>query len=147
MFQMPMSSPMMTTMFGFGCWAAAGAAISAAAANRVTSRSNRLRFWLGIGHFPRLLGLRAHGLVRTDTPERPPDGASRAEGGLVGPSSHRRGRPRRGATGGASKRDQSRFAFSFMAASSFLMSSGDSWGRSTLLLSLLNLAVSGNGGL
>src|SRR4029450_11123499 len=134
MFQMPMSSPMMTTMFGFGCWAAAGAAISAAAANRVTSRSNRLRFWLGLGHFPRLLGLRAHGLVRTDTPERPPDGASRAEGGLVGPSSHRRGRPRKGSKVGASKRDQWRFAFSFMAASRFLMSPGDSGGQAPFIL-------------
>ena len=33
-----------------------------------------------------------------------------------------------------------------MPASSFLMSSGDSFGRSTLIVSLLNLAVSGNGG-
>ena len=33
------------------------------------------------------------------------------------------------------------------AASSFLMSSGDSFGRSTLIVSLLSLAVNGNGGL
>ncbi len=33
------------------------------------------------------------------------------------------------------------------ADSSFLMSSGDSFGRSTLMVSLLSLAVSGNGGL
>src|SRR4029453_977921 len=79
MFQMPMSSPMMTTMFGFGCWAAAGAAMSTAAANRVTSRSNRLRFWLGIGHFPRLLGCRAHGLAARGESHRGEHVAARAK--------------------------------------------------------------------
>jgi hypothetical protein len=43
--------------------------------------------------------------------------------------------------------DQSRFAFSCIAACSFLMSAGDNCGRSTLIVSLLNFAVSGNGGL
>src|SRR6266446_8149307 len=42
MFHMPMSSPMITTMFGFGC-AAAGAAISTAAANSAMRTSNPLR--------------------------------------------------------------------------------------------------------
>ena len=45
MFQMPMSSPMMTTMFGFGC-AAAGTAVSATAANSATRASNPLRVLL-----------------------------------------------------------------------------------------------------
>jgi hypothetical protein len=44
-------------------------------------------------------------------------------------------------------RDQSAFAFSRIAACSFLMSSGDNCGRSTLIVNLLSLAVSGNGGL
>ena len=43
--------------------------------------------------------------------------------------------------------DQSAVAFSIIAACSFLMSSGDNCGRSTLMVSLLSLAVSGNGGL
>jgi len=38
-------------------------------------------------------------------------------------------------------------AFSFIAASSFLMSAGVSCGRSTLIVSLFSLAVSGKGGL
>jgi hypothetical protein len=42
---------------------------------------------------------------------------------------------------------QSRFAFSVIAASSFAMSAGESCGRSTLIVSLLSLAVSANGGL
>jgi len=42
---------------------------------------------------------------------------------------------------------QSALAFSCIAACSFLMSSGDSCGRSTLIVSLLSLAVSANGGL
>ncbi len=37
-------------------------------------------------------------------------------------------------------------AADFMPSSSFLMSSGDNCGRSTLIVSLLSLAVSGNGG-
>src|SRR5437870_13477064 len=41
MFHMPMSSPMMTTMFGFGC-AAAGEAMSTAVANSATRTSNLL---------------------------------------------------------------------------------------------------------
>src|SRR5436190_23235711 len=41
MFHMPMSSPMMTTMFGFGC-AAAGEAMSTAVANSATRTSNPL---------------------------------------------------------------------------------------------------------
>ena len=44
-------------------------------------------------------------------------------------------------------RCQSAFAFSFMAASSCLMSAGESCGRFTLIVSLLNFADSGNGGL
>ena len=41
---------------------------------------------------------------------------------------------------------QSAFAFSVIAASSFLMSAGDSCGRSSLTVSLLSFAVSANGG-
>ena len=54
---------------------------------------------------------------------------------------------RQGLRASPSKWDQSRFAFSFIAAWSFLMSSGDNCGRSTLMVSLLSLVVSGNGGL
>jgi hypothetical protein len=43
-------------------------------------------------------------------------------------------------------RDQSAVAFSRIAASNFLMSSDDNCGRSILIVSLLNFAVSGNGG-
>jgi len=35
----------------------------------------------------------------------------------------------------------------FIASSNFLMSAGDNCGRSTVIVSLLSLAVSGNGGL
>jgi hypothetical protein len=42
--------------------------------------------------------------------------------------------------------DQSCFAFSIIAASSFLMSASDNCGRLTLRVSLFSLAVSGNGG-
>src|SRR2546428_13004984 len=42
MFQMPMSSPMITTMFGFGC-AEADAAVSAVTVNSATRISKRLR--------------------------------------------------------------------------------------------------------
>jgi len=56
-------------------------------------------------------------------------------------------RRRQGLRASPSKRDQSRFAFSCIAAWNFLMSSGDNCGRSTLMVSLLSLAVSGNGGL
>jgi hypothetical protein len=44
-------------------------------------------------------------------------------------------------------RNQSALAFSSIAARSRLMSSGESCGRSTLIVGLLSLAVSGNGGL
>ena len=56
---------------------------------------------------------------------------------------------RRAATARATQREppgQSAFAFSVIAASSFLISSGDSCGRSTLIVSLFSLAVSANGG-
>ena len=43
--------------------------------------------------------------------------------------------------------NQSAFAFSVIAACSFLISAGDNCGRSTLTVSLLSLAVSANGGL
>src|ERR1043166_897198 len=45
MFQMPMSSPMITTMFGFGC-AAAGEAVSATAVNSATRTSSPFRLFL-----------------------------------------------------------------------------------------------------
>jgi hypothetical protein len=54
--------------------------------------------------------------------------------------------PRDGLCALRSGRDQSAFAFSRIAACSLLMSSGDNCGRSTLMVSLLSLAVSGNGG-
>src|SRR6266496_1351544 len=44
MFHMPMSSPMMTTMLGFGC-AEAGAAVSATAVNSATRMSQALRVY------------------------------------------------------------------------------------------------------
>jgi len=47
----------------------------------------------------------------------------------------------------ARRRDQSLFAFSCIAACSFWISAGDNCGRSTLIVSLLSLAVSVNGGL
>jgi hypothetical protein len=55
--------------------------------------------------------------------------------------------PQAGSARFAPGTDQSAFAFSIIAACSFLMSSGDNCGRSTLMVSLLSLAVSGNGGL
>jgi hypothetical protein len=43
--------------------------------------------------------------------------------------------------------NQSAFAFSSIAACSFLISSGDNCGRFILTVNLLSLAVNGNGGL
>src|SRR6516225_5956135 len=53
MFQMPMSSPMMTTMLGFGCgcWAAAGAATTVSAANAANAPSRMILVMLGFLRF------------------------------------------------------------------------------------------------
>ena len=72
---------------------------------------------------------------------------SRPAPGIKDVSAPERRRPHARSARFTVRRDQSLFAFSFIAASSFLMSAGDSCGRSTLIVSLLSLAVSGNGGL
>jgi hypothetical protein len=49
--------------------------------------------------------------------------------------------------GSRSGLDRSLFAFSSIASRTFSMSAGDNCGRSTLIVSLLSLAASGNGSL
>ena len=79
----------------------------------------------------------------TDNPDTiPPAYRARARAsGVSAPAA-----PSRGAVGAFHEPPRHQSPALSIASRSFLISSGDSCGRATLIVSLLNLAVSGNGG-